>query len=478
MPEQDDTPAAPRAASLDADVVIVGAGAAGLMAALAARGALDREGRPSPPAADAPRVVLVDGAPKLGLKILVSGGGRCNVTNEQVTDADFDTDAPHVVRGLLAAFPASGICAFLEARGVPLYAEPLGKVFPRSDDAEDVVRALLGAVEEAGIPIETGSAVEDVARAGDVWLVRLADGRTARASRVVVATGGKSLPKTGSTGFGFELARRLGHSLESVLPALTPVLLEPDGVLEGLAGITVPALLSLVPRGTAPEQVSGGRFRPIARSAGSMLVTHQGISGPAALDVSGACGLALARRQEVVLAADFWTLLRDDSPWAAWRDAAKPPGACLPPADAPRPVDFATFLDETRAAFQGGRRAVGSSLSRRLPRSLAEPLSARAGIDPERSASTLTENEWRRLWAVLTHSDLGLAGTAGWDKAEVTRGGVPLAELHRTTLESRLHPGLHFCGEVVNATGRLGGFNFQWAWSSGFAAGRAAAKRA
>ena len=303
----------------------------------------------------------------------------------------------------------------------------------------------------------------------------MAGGRSTVAPRVIVATGGKSLPKTGSTGFGFDLARRLGHSLDTQLPALTPVTVRPGGVLDGLAGITVPAVLSLVPQGTTPEQSAGARFRPIARAAGSTLVTHQGVSGPAALDVSGACGVALARQQKVALLADFWTLVRDDSPWLEWRDAEKQPGACLPPEDAPRPVAFDDFMLDAKQTFQDGRRTIGVALAKHLPRSLIDALIRTSGVKTGREARTITELEWRRLHAALTHADLGLAGVAGFDKAEVTRGGVLLAELHRTTLESRRRPGLYFCGEVVNATGRLGGFNFQWAWSSGFAAGSAAA---
>jgi predicted flavoprotein YhiN len=247
-------------------------------------------------------------------------------------------------------------------------------------------------------------------------------------------------------------------------------------MLDGLSGLTVPAILSLVPEGTTPEQLMGRRFRPLARAAGSLLVTHQGISGPAALDISGPCGLALARSSQVALLGDFWTLSRDDSPWLPWRDADKQPGACLPPEDAPRPIDFGSFLEDAKATFADGRRTLGVALAKPLPRSLVLALIKPTGINPAREARTITEKEWKKLHQALTHVDLGLAGTAGYDKAEVTRGGVPLAELHRTTLESRLHEGLYFCGEVVNATGRLGGFNFQWAWSSGFAAGSAAAR--
>jgi hypothetical protein len=453
-------------------VLIVGAGAAGMMAALSARGAITRAGEPTAPEEGAPSVLLVDGSARIGLKILVSGGGRCNVTNEHVTDADFESDAPHVVRGLLMAFPPSSVVRFLERRGVPLYAEPLGKLFPRSDRAEDVLAAFRTAVEEAGVHLVAGNPLVDLVNEGGAWVARFEDGRTVRADRVIVATGGRSLPKTGSTGFGFELARRLGHRVEPEMPALVPVRLAPTGVLAGLSGVTVPAILTLAPPGTTVERVSGRRFRPLTRAAGSLLVTHQGISGPAALDVSGACGLARSRADAVALFGDFWTLARDDAPWAPLRDAPKPPGACLPPDAAPRPVPFDAFMDDARQTFADGRRTLLVALARRVPRSLVEALLRATGVLPSREARTITEHEWHKIHAALTHVDLGLAGVDGWDKAEVTRGGVLLSELHRTTLESRLHAGLRFCGEVVNVTGRLGGFNFQWAWSSGFAAGR------
>jgi hypothetical protein len=458
------------------DVVVVGGGAAGLIAALAARGAVDRTGAASPVLAAAPDVVVLDGSPRIGLKILVSGGGRCNVTNEAVDATDFDTDAPHVVRGLLQAFPAASARRFFEGRGCPLYAEPLGKLFPRSDRARDVLDTLVSAVERAGVRLEIGAEVVDVRHGASApWEVQLADGRVCETSRVIVATGGRSLPKTGSRGFGLDLAARLGHEVEPPLPALTPLRLGADGPLAGLAGITVPALLSLAPRGTSPEQVAGSRFRPLARAAGSLLVTHRGASGPAALDVSGACGCALAAGADVTLCADFWSLSRDDSPFRPFRDLPKLPGASLAPRLGVRPVGFDEFGADVRASARPGR-SLANELAARLPRALVDRLLAASGQDPTLPVEKLSDGQWRRVHRALTCCDLRLCGTDGYDKAEVTRGGVRLAELGRTTLESRRHAGLWFCGEVVHATGRLGGFNFQWAWSSGFAAGAAAGR--
>lgn len=464
----------PRPPVVESDVLVLGAGAAGLMAALAARGAVTEHGEAAPVPADAPRVRLLDASTKVGLKILVSGGGRCNVTNESVDERDYVTDAPKVVRSTLLGFPPDAIRAFFESRGCPLYAEPLGKLFPVTDRARDVLRTLLDAVEAAGATLETGADVVEVDRGDDGrFAVTTADERTFVARRLIVATGGKSLPKTGSRGFGFELAGRLGHSVVPPLPALTPLRLAPDSPLAGLAGVTVPATLSVVPHGTPPEQVEGRKFRPLARAAGSLLVTHRGVSGPAALDVSGAAARALAEGAPVTVEADFVGLTAVDSAWAPYRDARKPPGACLSRSLDLRPIDLATLRSLfARILADDPHRSLGVLVGRLVPRSLGDALLGRAGLDPAAPPPAEGDGTWRRLHRALAHVDLRLIGTDGFEKAEVTEGGVPLRELHRATLESRIVPGLHFCGEVVHCTGRLGGFNFQWAWSSGFAAGR------
>lgn len=454
------------------DVLVVGAGAAGLFAALAARGAIARDGGPRAVTADAPDVVLLNNEVRLGLKLLVSGGGRCNVTNLRLDERDYLTGAPHVLRGLLRAFTPAAARAFFEARGCPLYAEPLGKVFPRSDDARQVLGALLGAVERAGIPLVAPAEVVDLApHAERGWRATLACGRAWSARRVVLATGGKSLPRTGSRGFGLEALTRLGHTVEPPLPALTPLLLADDGPLAGLAGLTVPAVLTLVLRDARPEQVSGARLRPLARAAGSFLVTHKGATGPAALDISGPCARALVRPEPVVLLADFWSLHRPEGPWSAFLTAPRPPGASLPPEEAPRPPAREAFLAEAAPLLADRARSLGNALAERLPRSLVQALLRAADVEPTRPLRQLDARAWERTHLALTQADLRLVGTDGYQKAEVTAGGVLLQELERTTLESRRHPGLFCCGEVVDVTGRLGGFNFQWAWSSGYAAG-------
>jgi len=457
--------------------VVIGAGAAGLFAAIAARGAVRDDGGAAAPPSDAPDVLVLEASERLGLKILASGGGRCNVTNERVDERDFETDAPHLLRGYLAGFDVEATRKFFESRGCPLYAEPLGKLFPRTDDARDVLRTLLDAATAAGAEIRTPADVVAVERDGDEWRVRTADGSVVVARRVIVAAGGKSLPKTGSRGFGYDLATRLGFELEPPLPALTPLLFGETSPLRGLSGVTLPAILTLAPRAATAEQGAGAKFRPLARAAGSLLMTHGGASGPAALDVSGPAAAALARKEDVVLRLDVWTLARRTGPWGPFLEEPKAPGCSLPPAEAPRPPTFDAFVAEARKEAFSGYRKLANAFSPAVPRSVAEALLKARGLDLERPARTATLLDWRAAHEALCWADVKLEGVDGYGKAEVTRGGVRLGDLRRGSLEGKTTPGLHWCGEVVNVTGRLGGFNFQWAWSSGFAAGRAAANR-
>lgn len=454
---------------------MVGAGAAGLLAALAARGVLDADGRSRPLRADAPDVVVLNNETRLGLKILVSGGGRCNLTNARVDERDYESDAPHRVRRLLRGFPPESIRSFFEAHGCALREEALGKVFPCSDDAHDVLRVLLEAIARAGIPLIAPAEVVDLETAGDGMKAQLASGAPWMARRVILATGGKSLPKTGSRGLGLEILGRKGHALVPALPGLTPLLLEPTSPLRGLAGLTVPVVLTLAHAGSPPAQLAGRSYKPLARSGGSLLVTHKGATGPAPFDVSGPCGRA-PLDGSVALRADFWSLAQPDGPWGPFLGLAKAPGASLPSRDVPRPPTREAFEAQARPLVAHRERGLGPALSQRIPRSLLQGLLHAADIDPTQPSKQLDLGAWTRLWLALTQADLKVAGCEGYGKAEVTCGGVRLGELVTATLESRLCEHLFCCGEVVHATGRLGGFNFQWAWSSGYAAGRGAAE--
>jgi len=432
------------------DVIVVGAGAAGIFAALAARGALAADGSFAPPESG-PRVLLVDGQEKPGRKILISGGGRCNVTNIRVSERDFTTETPNVLRSILREFPSDAVQRFFNERGLRFDCEQMGKLFPKSDRAKDVLDTLHLALELAGVERRFGRRVEKIERDGDLWVVD-----DLRADRVIVATGGRSVPQTGSTGFGYDVAREVGHELVPTIPALAALI---GSAREDLAGVTLPAILTVVNRDG----------RELDRAAGSMLFTHRGVSGPVALDVSGAFERAAANGEEPRVLADIWSLPDRAGAYKRYLDGDKAPGACLaasPKAMAPEELER-TILD---TASRAPKRQLGWRLAKRLPRSVIEALVPAA----KSQLAQLTKDQRREAAIALTALDLGIIATEGYAKAEVTSGGVALPELRRRTMESRLAPNLYFCGEVCDVTGRLGGFNFQWAWSSGFVAGHAA----
>ena len=414
-----------------APIAVVGAGAAGLMAAIFAAGL--GGGR---------RVLLLERTRDGGRKILVSGGGRCNVLPNEAAPERFVTDSsPHLLRNLLLAWPLADQRRFFESEvGVPLALEAgTGKLFPRSNRARDIRDGLLALAARCGVEVMRNAAVVDLTppSGADAWRVGLEDGGSLAAAAVVMATGGLSLPGSGSDGLGLEILRRLGHTVHDTYPALTPLTLEPPA-LAHLAGISLPVTL----RAPAPQG------EHLAR--GGFLFTHRGYSGPAVLDLSH-----LAVRSRL----------------AAARTAAPP--AALQPL-------FVQWTDLDAPAWEGELRAapgtVLASLRRHLPERLAEALAAAAEVPGDRPLAQLRRAERQRLIAALTRFPLPWSGDEGYGKAEVTGGGVALGEVRPATLESRLHPGLFLCGELLDACGPIGGHNFQWAWATGRAAGRAASR--
>jgi predicted Rossmann fold flavoprotein len=401
-----------------ADVAIVGAGAAGLMAAITA-------GRSAP----GRTIVALDGARTLGAKILIAGGGRCNVTHEVVTERDFAGSSPNAVRKVLRRFDVAATLAFFAELGVTLKREDTGKLFPTTDRARTVLDALVGAARAAGVALRHPWRVETLDRADDGFVLGGPAGRL-HARRVVLATGGRSVPTTGSDGHGYALAQRLGHTVTTrILPALVPLLVEPGHLVTRLAGLTVPATLTV-------ERASGKR---LVSCTGSTLCTHRGLSGPAVLDVSR-----------------HWLHARLDAPDArlvvSWL-----------PGERVETVD--------RMLLELGAASPGRFLARRMPERLARALCAEAGVEPGAPGRSLTREQRRALATAVAAMMLPVTGDRGFTHAEATAGGVPLAELRLETMESRIVPGLHVCGELCDVDGRIGGFNFAWAWASGFVAG-------
>jgi predicted Rossmann fold flavoprotein len=390
---------------LDFPIAVAGAGAAGTVAALFAAGGTRK-------------VLLLERTHDGGRKILVSGGGRCNVLPSEMAPGRFVTDSsPNTLRKMLLSWPLAEQRRFFEEEvGVPLAVEEeSGKLFPVSNQARDVRDGLLRLAARRGVETVFDALVEDVFPSEGSWIVRLQDARVIRASSVVLATGGLSLPGTGSDGTGLRIARRLGHTIHETYPALTPLTADPPRHAP-LAGISLEVRLE------------AGKLE----TQGGFLFTHRGYSGPAVLDASH---LAVRSRRPLYVS---WTSF----------------GA-----------------EEWDRRLREGSGVVATPLRRALPDRLADMLLSEAGVDPARPLPQLRREERRRLVDLLTHYPLPWTGDEGYRKAEVTGGGVALSEVDPQTLESRLHPGLFLCGEILDAFGPIGGHNFAWAWATGRAAG-------
>ena len=407
------------------DLVIVGCGAAGLAAAIFASRC-----RPDV------RIRCFDGARHLGAKILVSGGSRCNVTNRTVTERDFWGGSPRVVRHVLRAFPAERTVTFFADLGVALHEEDDGKLFPDTNRSRTVLEALITECARRRVTLESGSRVVDLTRDGDLLIVRLADGRIARARAVVVATGGQSLPKSGSDGFGYHLMQRLGHGIVATTPALAPLLLDGD-LHRRLSGVAHPAEVTL--------QVPGSSRLALT---GDWLWTHFGASGPLPLNLSRHWHRAEVQGQPADVAVNV-----------------------LPGETFDRVESW--LLEQARVR---PRVQLSTVLASRLPTAVAVQWLETNSIAGDTPLAHVVREDRRRLGHALTAMPLAVRGSRGYQYAEATAGGVSLQEVDPATLESRCCPGLYLAGEILDVDGRLGGFNFQWAWSSGYVAGQAAAR--
>jgi predicted Rossmann fold flavoprotein len=371
-----------------------------------------------------------------GRKILISGGGRCNVLPARVDERRFVTDSsPHSLRKLLRAWPLAEQVAFFERElGVPLAEEAeSAKLFPASNRARDVRDALLALAARRGARFRPHVTVTGLASHRGGWRVTLERGEPIEADAVVVASGGLSVPKTGSDGTGLAILERLGHVVHPTYPALTPV--TDDGrAWASLAGVSLPVTVTAT---------SSART---ATATGGFLFTHHGYSGPSVLDVSHV--LVRARTTDAVPARLQVQWTARDRP--AWTDALRPDGL----------------------------RSVGGVVRQALPERLADALMAAAGVPPATRLAQLRKEDRSRLIDALVHGPLPWTGDEGYKKAEVTGGGVSLAEVHPATLASRRCPGLHLCGELLDAFGPIGGYNFLWAWATGRTAGIGAATSA
>ena len=343
---------------------------------------------------------------------------------------------------MLQAFPVDQTVEFFEELGVALHEETGGKLFPNSNRARDVLDALLSASRSSGVRLESGCRVTGIARGADGRGFILQSSRGSIAARLVVlATGGRSLPKTGSDGTGYGFAASLGHSLVDQTPALAPLVLDagtPFSVHTRLSGVSVDAEISVWIDGAVAT-----------RQQGAVLWTHFGLSGPAVLNVSRHWARARLEGRDVRLTLSFHPGSTYESEDADWR----------------------------RAATERPRSTVRSTLAARLPDAVAMAIAGALEIPTDRTLADLTRDDRKRLVHAITVWPLPILDTRGYNFAEVTAGGVALSEIDPATMESRVCPGLFLVGEILDVDGRIGGFNFQWAWSSAWVASRALAAR-
>jgi len=389
----------------DADVIVIGGGAAGLMCALTA----GQRGR---------RVRVIEHANRVGKKILMSGGGRCNFTNTGTTAANFLSANPHYCKSALARFRPAQFIEMVERHGIAYHEKELGQLFC-DESAKWIVRMLPDECEAAEVRIDTSCRVDGVDRSDGGFVVRTALGSMS-ARAVVVATGGLSIPSMGASGFGFELARQFGHSVLPTRAGLVPLTLsgKHQERFEGLSGVALPV----------SAQCNGQRFDNY------LLITHRGVSGPAILQIS--------------------------SYWQPGDDLRLD---LLPQTNA---FDALKGLQAQRPAAE-----LRTALAELLPKRFAERL-CEVWFE-SRPIKQFNDPALRTIAAQLQDWPLVASGTEGYRTAEVTLGGVDTDELSSTTMQSKRVPGLYFIGEVVDVTGWLGGYNFQWAWASGVAAGEA-----
>ncbi|MBN2581187.1 MAG: NAD(P)/FAD-dependent oxidoreductase [Pirellulales bacterium] len=419
------------------DVAVIGGGPAGLMGAerAAARGR---------------RVVLLEKNRRPGIKILLSGGTRCNLTH--ATDARGIAEAfgpaGRFLRSALAALGPQEMIDLFTAEGAPTKIEPGGKVFPASDRASDVLAALVRRAKRSGVELALAEPLLDLAREDGRYRLTTPR-RTISAEKVLLATGGKSYPACGTIGDGYRFAAALGHTIVPPRPALTPITSHAEWVT-ALQGVSVTDAVIEVIETNGPDRTAltpspspgTGEGRKRLKSRGALLFTHFGVSGPAVLDVSREVS-GHEQPSDLLLRCDLLPELTEEEILDSWADAS------------------ATT----------GRRQVAGLVDSRLPRRLAEAIVAQSGLPGDLTAAEFSKRDRRQMARRIKRFDVPVAGTMGFRKAEVTAGGVTLEEVDGRTMQSRVAPNLYLAGELLDLDGPIGGYNFQAAFSTGRLAG-------
>ncbi|HOP57595.1 MAG TPA: NAD(P)/FAD-dependent oxidoreductase [Bacillota bacterium] len=400
------------------NITVIGGGASGVMAALAA-------------AEDGASVTLLERNSRIGKKLLATGNGRCNYTNENLTADDYNH--PDFVKHGLAQFSSTDTLVFFKNLGIDPKYEEEGKVFPRSEQASSFLDIFLYELDRRGVNIVTDAYVQNIVAKKNGFLIFLADGTSYKADKVIISTGGKAMPKSGSEGSGYVIAQSLGHTITDVFPALTKLKID-SPYLKQLDGVKFPGAVELF-----ADNVS------LQKEKDDILFTKYGISGPAIMQLSRKANEALAKKQKTEIKVSIIDTLSK-------RDIAKRMDSSMD-----KPVDY--------------------SLIGLVNKRLIAALLKEAGVEKQNAlVSSLRDDTRNKIIDLLFDWRFPVKGSMGFDDAQVTAGGVSCEEIDPNTMESKLVKGLYFTGEIMDIDGKCGGYNLQWAWTSGYLAGENAAK--
>ena len=409
------------------DIIVIGGGASGMMAAgTAAKAGL--------------KTLLVERNDRLGKKLLITGKGRANITNAGDTESfikSFGKNGQFLYRSL-SEFSNQDLIAFFEELGVKTKTERGGRVFPESDRSQDIVKALKTFLAKNKCEILLNSRVNALKKQGSLFAAVLNNGNILESKRVIVATGGLSYPLTGSTGDGYELAKEFGHSVTNLSPALVPLVTK-EPFVKDLQGLAL--------KNVSVRAVSNGK--QVGEEFGEMLFTHFGVSGPVILSLSGTVVEELNKNKSIHISINFKPALSKE-------------------------ILTNRLLRELDSS---GKAFIANILKNLLPKALIPVFLSLSEIAPDKQAHQITRQEREKLFELLTDFRLEITSPRGFDEAIITNGGIMLNELNPYTMESKKIQGLYFCGEIIDIHGFTGGYNLQEAFSTGFLAGKSAAKQ-
>ena len=404
-------------------IIVVGGGAAGMIAAISAR----RLGA---------NVTILEKNPRVGKKILATGNGRCNYTNINANVSYYNGNNPKFTCSALSDFTIENTISFFDELGIEHKVEDLGKVFPMSDQASSILDVLLYELNNIGVNIVCDANVKDIFKSGNEFIIELENDDVFKSDRIILATGGKAMPSSGSDGYGYDLAINLGHNMTDIFPALVQLMLE-GSYFKRIDGVKLIGTAEIIYKN-----------KSIIKDRGDILFTNYGVSGPPILQISRKAGELVNKKEEAYVKINMLDTLTAE--------------------------EVAKLLDK-RISY-ANEKSIEFSLVGLINKRLIPVILAEAGIiDIKRQAVSLSARERLAIVDVLTGWRFKIKGTKSWPSAQVTAGGIRTNEIDPKTMESKIVNGLFFAGEIMDIDGRCGGFNLQWAWSSGFIAGKNAA---